>query len=208
MKVAIIDYGMGNLGSVRRAIAEIGGNPILVEKPKQLASAERMILPGVGSFGDGISDLRRLGWADEIHRQVNELGKPLLGICLGMQLLADRGLEGGEFQGLSLIPGEVVRLDTAGCGLRIPHVGWNSITLTGSPSRLFDGIPNDTDFYFVHSYAFRAVNQADILAYTEYGIPVAAAISHRHVFGTQFHPEKSSRAGLRLLQNFIEYKAC
>lgn len=210
MKVAIVDYGMGNLGSVRRALAELGASAVIAEQPAQLAEAERIILPGVGSFADGMAHLDGRGWSEAIRRQVQENGKPLLGICLGMQLLAGSGSEGGngnDTPGLNLIPGDVVRLDTLGCTLRIPHVGWNAITLPGE-SRLFTGIPPATDFYFVHSYAFRPACPEDVLASTEYGIPVVAAVGRGHVFGTQFHPEKSSKAGFRLLKNFLAHTLC
>lgn len=210
MKLAIVDYGLGNLGSVRRALAELGVEAAIAERPEQLAAAERIILPGVGSFADGMAYLNERGWSDEIRRQALEAGKPLLGICLGMQLLASVGSEGsngGNTPGLGLIPGAVVRLDTLGCALRIPHVGWNAIALHGEPA-LFAGIPPGTDFYFVHSFALRPACPEAILASTGYGVPVVAAIGDGCVFGTQFHPEKSSKAGLRLLKNFLELVPC
>lgn len=207
MKVAIVDYGMGNLGSVRRALAELGVDSFIAGHPDQLAAADRMILPGVGSFSDGMAQLAQGGWCEQIRRQTLEFSKPLLGICLGMQLLASRGNEGGLSQGLDLIPGEVSRLDTLGCALRIPHVGWNAISRTGD-DELFSGIPDGTDFYFVHSYAFRPVSQKQTLAHTDYGIQVVAAVGSGNILGTQFHPEKSSKAGFRLLRNFLERKPC
>src|SRR5574337_550377 len=193
MKIAIVDYGMGNLGSVSRVLAELGTQPVITDRPEKLVEAARIILPGVGSFADGMTRLAELDWIGEIRRHVIENGKPLLGICLGMQMLATRGTEGGDTAGLGLIPGEVVRLDTLGCNLRIPHVGWNSAALMTGLCDLFAGIPNGTDFYFVHSFTFLAEAGEDVLAYTDYGIPVVAAISRGHVFGTQFHPEKSSK---------------
>ena len=207
MKVAIVDYGMGNLGSVRRALAELGVDSVIAGHPEQLATADRLILPGVGSFSDGMAQLAQGGWSDEIRRQTLEVGKPLLGICLGMQLLASSSTEGGETPGLDLIPGEVNRLDALGCTLRIPHVGWNAITRAGD-DELFSGIPDGTDFYFVHSFAFRPASSEHLLADTDYGIQVVAAIGANNVLGTQFHPEKSSKAGFRLLRNFLERKPC
>lgn len=207
MKVAIVDYGMGNLGSVSRALAELGAEPAIAATPEDLADAERIILPGVGSFADGMDRLAAGGWVEALRRQVAG-GTPLLGICLGMQLLAGRGTEGGDRAGLDLIPGTVQRLDTLGCSRRIPHVGWNNVSFPGAPGPLFAGIPAGTDFYFVHSFAFRADQPADVIAVTDYDIPVVAAIGRGRVLGTQFHPEKSSKAGFRLLQNFLGPLPC
>lgn len=208
MKVAVVDYGMGNLGSVNRALALLGAQGHIAGQPDDLKTADRIILPGVGSFGDGMRHLTERGWVEEIRRQVLENGKPLLGICLGMQLLATMGTEGEDTLGLGLIAGRVVRLDTIGCTLRIPHVGWNSIALSHSDSALFQGIPDGTDFYFVHSFAFQPANGSHIDATTPYDIPVVAAVSDGAVLGTQFHPEKSSKAGLRLLRNFLDFTPC
>lgn len=208
MRVAIVDYGMGNLGSVNRALALLGADGFLAGAPADLKSADRIILPGVGSFGDGMMHLTERGWVEEIRRQILEDHKPLLGICLGMQLLAAMGTEGQDTPGLGLIAGRVVRLDTIGCTLRIPHVGWNAISLANSANALFEGIPDGTDFYFVHSFAFQPTDTSHIIATTPYDVPVVAAVSDGAVFGTQFHPEKSSKAGLRLLRNFLNFKPC
>lgn len=207
MRVAIIDYGMGNLGSVSQALAGLGAQPLIADRPEQLVDAARIVLPGVGSFADGMIHLEERGWIDAIREQVAD-GKPLLGICLGMQLLASHGTERGEHAGLNFIPGKVERLDTLGCGERIPHAGWNSIHLASQTIGLFAGIPDGTDFYFAHSFAFQAVEVCDVIANVNYGVPLSAAIAHGCVFGTQFHPEKSSKAGLRLLKNFIEINPC
>ena len=203
MKVAVIDYGLGNLGSVRRAIAELGAEPVLADKPEQLAAADRVILPGVGSFADGMALLRKRGWVGALR----ETRKPVLGICLGMQLLASRGTEGGDTEGLDLIPGKVIGLDTLGCGLRIPHVGWNSVAVD-DPSRILRGITSGTDFYFVHSYVFQPREATDVVATTSYGVPVTAVVGRANVMGTQFHPEKSSKAGFRVLRNFLDAGMC
>lgn len=207
MKVAVIDYGMGNLGSVRRALTELGSDNFVVTDPEQLSQADRIVLPGVGSFADGMAHLTKRGWIAEIRQQVVEMGKPFFGICLGMQLLATRGTEGGITPGLGLIDGEVVRIDTLGCKFRIPHVGWNAIELN-SISDLFANVPEGTDFYFVHSYAFQPANMSHVLAFTDYGIPIVAAIGVENIFGTQFHPEKSSKAGFQLLRNFLKLGSC
>lgn len=207
MRVAIIDYGMGNLGSVSRALDELGAESLIVDRPERLADADRIVLPGVGNFTEGMSRLNGGGWTEALHRSVDE-GKPLLGICLGMQLLVARGTEGGDNAGLNFIAGSVQRLDTLGCQERIPHVGWNSVVLRPSAATLFDEIPPGTDFYFVHSFAVSEAPAENILAEVNYGVPLIAAVGNGRVFGTQFHPEKSSRAGFRILKNFLDYSPC
>lgn len=207
MRVAIIDYGMGNLGSVSRALEELGTETFIADRPERLAEADRMILPGVGNFGEGMSRLNGGGWSEQLHRSVAD-GKPLLGICLGMQLLVTSGTEGGDTGGLNFIPGRVQRLDVLGCKERIPHVGWNSIVLRPAALPLFSEIPPATDFYFVHSFAVSEVPVENILAEVNYGVPLVAAIGNGRVFGTQFHPEKSSRAGFRILKSFLDYPSC
>ena len=207
MKVAVIDYGLGNLGSVRRAIAELGAEPVLAASPDALKGADRVIRPGVGSFADGMSLLNARGWVGAIRDEAAK-GKPVLGICLGMQLLASRGTEGGDNEGLDLIGGEVVALRDLGCELRIPHVGWNEVAVKNGASKILGGIPGGTDFYFVHSYAFTPKDPGDVLATTTYGATIAAVVGRGSVAGTQFHPEKSSKAGFRVLRNFIDAGAC
>lgn len=209
MKVAIVDYGMGNLGSVRRALGELRATVTIAANPEALTGVDRIVLPGVGSFADGMAGLARHGWIEALQEQVRVRGIPLLGICLGMQLLATRGSEGSDTgaAGLDLIPGSVEHLSSLGCPMRIPHVGWNSIDIMGEPS-IFSGIPGQTDFYFVHSFAFVPGNPAHTLATVDYGLPVVAAVQSGNVLGSQFHPEKSSNAGLRLLRNFLEREPC
>lgn len=210
MKVAIVDYGMGNVASVRRALSEVGADSSIVERPESLSGVECLVLPGVGSFSDGMDRLCHAGWVDAIRRHVLVQSKPLLGICLGMQLLGafgEEGSKGGRVEGLALIAGEVVHLDSMGCNLRIPHVGWDSICARRE-SALLSEIRNDTDFYFVHSYVLRPVNVDDIAAVCDYGTKFAAVVGRGRVWGTQFHPEKSSSAGLRILQNFLELGRC
>lgn len=208
MTVAIIDYGMGNLGSVQRALAAIGGEEArVIADPAQLRFASRMILPGVGSFAEAMGNLVQRGWKEEIRRQVHNEGKPLLGICLGMQLLASHGTEHGETEGLDLVAGTVVPLESLGCLQRVPHVGWNEITnIRNHP--LFSAIPTGTDFYFVHSFAFKVANPDSILAVSDYGVPLAAAVQHGNSMGVQYHPEKSAKAGFRQLRNFLDLKPC
>ncbi len=198
---------MGNLGSVARALEELKMVPFIAEQPQQLKTADRLILPGVGAFGEAMSRLNGGGWTSAIKDQVGN-GKPLLGICLGMQLLATSSTENGICEGLDLVPGQVKRLDFLGCKERIPHVGWNSARLTRGPGILFEKIPDNTDFYFVHSYALHTNFEEDVLAKVHYSLPLVAAVARRNVFGTQFHPEKSSKAGFQILKNFLGAPLC
>lgn len=207
MKVAIINFGTGNLGSVRRAFEDIGVEPIIANHPSSLYEVNRVVLPGVGAYAEGMARLIHGGWIDALNDVVTLQGKPLLGICLGMQMLATTGHEGGVTQGLGLIPGQVRRLDELGCKLRIPHVGWNEVRYQDGDV-LFEGIPDASDFYFVHSYAFAPQAAEDLVATVPYGIDVAAVVRRGHVFGCQFHPEKSSKAGRQLLRNFLSYLPC
>lgn len=206
MKIGIINYGMGNLGSVRRAFEELGADPIIANHPSALYDVNRIVLPGVGAFRDGMAHLDQSGWSEALHEVVGQ-GKPVLGICLGMQMLATTGHEGGVTSGLGLIPGKVQRLDTLGCNLRIPHVGWNEVKYSRDDA-LFDGIRNASDFYFVHSYAFVPQDQEYLMATSPYGVDLTAVVRWGNVFGCQFHPEKSSKAGRRLLRNFLNYSPC
>lgn len=207
MKVAIVNYGMGNLGSVRRALEDLGAMAFVAEHPAALFDAQRVILPGVGSFAEGMARLNEGGWSEVLRRLALTESRPLLGICLGMQMLADHGEEGGDIAGLALVAGKVRRLDTLGCTLRIPHVGWNDVALA-QECPLFAHIPAHSDFYFVHSFAMQAARASDVVALTSYGVDVVASVRNGNVFGTQFHPEKSSRAGRQLLRNFLDYTPC
>jgi len=213
MRVGVIDYGVGNLGSVMQALEELRVTPVLLTRAIDVHTVDSFILPGVGNFADCARLLDGGGWMRALRDEVQVAGKPLLGVCLGMQLLASSSTEGAEnaannTPGLGFIPGRVENLRTLGCGLRIPHVGWNEVTSHTKSGGLFAGIPDGTDFYFVHSFAFVPDDPAHVVATTVYDIPVTAAVRHGHIWGTQFHPEKSSRAGFRLLRNFIENPAC
>jgi glutamine amidotransferase len=200
--VAIIDYGMCNLDSVRRAVEECGGQPIVTDQRREIESASRIILPGVGAFPDAMQNIRQRSLDQILREQILEKQIPLLGICLGMQLLASKGLEFTETSGLDLIPGVVERFDASNQAFRIPHVGWNEVYPT-RPSILFEGIPSGKDFYFVHSYHFCPFAETDILSTTPYGAGFVSAVQHDWVFGIQFHPEKSQRLGFALLKNFL-----
>ena len=212
MKVGVIDYGVGNLGSVLRALEELRVTPLLVNRATDMHATDCLILPGVGNFADCARLLDDGGWVNALRDEVQGYCRPLLGVCVGMQLLADNSTEGAaegqNTTGLGFIPGKVLNLRSFGCTQRVPHVGWNGITRTRHDDHLFNAIPDGTDFYFVHSYAFLPEDSADVLATTDYGVPVTAAVRRGNVWGTQFHPEKSSRAGFRLLRNFIEGPAC
>ena len=214
MRVGVIDYGVGNLGSVLRALDELRVTSILITRAVDMDSVDSLILPGVGSFADCAGRLAKDAWSQALRDQVLGGHRPLLGVCVGMQLLASCSLEGadkdspGAVQGLGFVPGRVEHLRALGCTLRVPHVGWNEVVQCETKCDLLDGIPDGTDFYFVHSYAFVPDDPADLMATTDYGVAVAAAVGRGRIWGTQFHPEKSSRAGLRLLQNFIEGPVC
>ena len=212
MKVGVIDYGVGNLGSVLRALEGLRVAPVLVNRAADMHATDCLILPGVGNFADCTRLLKDGGWITALRDEVLGYRRSLLGVCVGMQLLADSSTEGStegqDTPGLGFVPGQVRHLRSFGCTLRVPHVGWNGITRTRTDDHLFDDIPDGTDFYFVHSFAFAPEDPADVLATTDHGVPVTAAVRRGHVWGTQFHPEKSSRAGFRLLKNFIEGPTC
>lgn len=193
--IGIIDYGMGNLRSVLKAIEFLGGEGRMTARAEELDACEKLILPGVGSFGAGMENLRRGGLDEYVRRRAAE-GTPLLGICLGMQFLLEESEEEGLFQGLGLVKGRVVPF-TEG---KIPHMGWNAVEDMRGP--LFDGIPSGTQFYFVHSY-FADTAEEYTLGKTEYYRTFASAVGKNNVFGVQFHPEKSGAAGLQLLRNYM-----
>jgi glutamine amidotransferase len=213
MKVGVLDYGVGNLGSVLEAVSMLRAEPVAVTRALDVHGMDCLVLPGVGHFADCRRLLDAGGWTDALRDAVLGRGRPLLGICVGMQLLADSSDEGADANGgepvpgLGLVPGRVRHLRSLGCGLRTPHVGWNGITPEGVDP-LLDGLGAGTDVYFVHSYALVADDPADVIATAEHGVRFAAAVRRSTVWGTQFHPEKSSRAGLRVLANFLGCGAC
>ena len=209
--VAIIDYGSGNLRSAakafERAARESGSEAriAVTADADQVAKADRIVLPGVGAFADCMSGLLAVpGMRDALDDAVRKRGRPFLGICVGMQLLAERGLEHGVHPGLGWIKGDVAVIRPAG-DLKVPHMGWNDIAVrTDEP--IFAGLPTGTPMYFVHSYAIGACAEADVAATADYGGTVNASIRHDNIAGTQFHPEKSQAAGLRLITNFLEWR--
>ncbi|MFQ9532530.1 MAG: imidazole glycerol phosphate synthase subunit HisH [Roseburia intestinalis] len=202
METAIIDYGMGNLLSVQRAFEKCGSDAVIIDNPLELRDAEHIVLPGVGAFPDAMDNLRKNGWIEELNRAVLEKETPILGICLGMQLLADKGYEVRECDGLGYIPGEIVRFTQTQEKERIPHVGWNEI-LKREDSPLFDGIADGTNYYFVHSYHFQVANEENIATVTPYCGEFVSSVVKDNIVGTQFHPEKSQKAGFKLIKNFL-----
>lgn len=203
MKVLIIDYGMGNLGSVKRALEECGvDNVIISHEHADFDDCTHAILPGVGAFPDAMKNLESFGLVEKIKSLALDEKIPFLGICLGMQLLASFGTEITEQPGLNLIPGEVVLLSSP-TGERIPHVGWNEIHFENKANKILEGIPDKADFYFVHSYHFIPQQKEHALTNTPYCGNFVSAIRSSNIVGTQFHPEKSSTMGFQLLKNFL-----
>ena len=201
-KVVIVDYGMCNLDSIARAVEECGGSPAVSGNPQDLNSATHIILPGVGAFAEAMRNLGAGKLAGALREQALGSHIPLLGICLGMQLLASKGYEGGETEGLDLIRGEVRKLEPFGEDRRIPHIGWNEVRFDRE-SPLFEGLESGKDFYFVHSYHFVCEDRADAAAHTPYARGFVSVVSRDLVFGTQFHPEKSQDRGFQILRNFL-----
>ena len=199
--IAVIDYGMGNLRSVSKALEHVGADVKVTGNPKDLKSARGIVLPGVGAFRDAVNNLKKLNLWEPILMEV-ESGKPILGICLGLQLLFERSYEFGETEGLGLIKGEVVKFDLPK-EYKIPHMGWNQIYLR-KESELLKGIKNGEFFYFVHSYYVKPKDEEVKLTETDYGILFTSSIESENIFATQFHPEKSQKAGLKLLSNFLK----
>ena len=213
MALVIIDYGSGNLRSAakafERAVAEAGlALPVIVTSdPDAVARAERIVLPGVGAFADCKAGLDALpGMVDALSDAVLNRGRPFLGICVGMQLLAGIGREHGAHAGLGWIPGEVVALDPADPGLKVPQMGWNELAFTPGAHPLLDGVQPGRHAYFVHSYHFLPADPAHILARVEYGEPVTAMVGRDNIVGTQFHPEKSQETGLTVIANFLRWR--
>lgn len=203
MSVAIVDYGSGNLHSAAKAFERMAGEPILVTAdPAAVAGADRIVLPGVGAFGDCWGGLNALdGMVEALEEAVIRGGRPFLGICVGMQLMATRGLEHGEFPGLGWIAGEVTQLEPADPALKVPHMGWNELTVARAHPVL-DNLPAGAHMYFVHSYQFITADPAHVLATTDYGAPVTAVIGRDNMIGSQFHPEKANSRALPSLRPF------
>ncbi len=198
--IAILDYDMGNLRSVSKAVEHVGGKCAVTRDPKRAAKADKLILPGVGAFKDCMANLESYGLIEPI-REFIASGRPFLGICLGMQLLMDESEEGGRHPGLGILSGKVLRFSPE-LGLKVPHMGWNRLKLKGKP-RLLEGMEDDY-VYFVHSYYVAPEKKKAIAATSDYGLEFAASLESDNIFATQFHPEKSQKVGLGLLKRFVK----
>ena len=197
---AIIDYDAGNIKSVEKALLFLGENACVTREKEKILGADKVILPGVGSFGRAMEKIRSYGLEDVIKETIDK-GTPFLGICLGLQLLFERSEESPGAEGLGILKGEILRIpDTP--GLKIPHMGWNSLEFRNN-GRLFAGLPQESYVYFVHSYYLKAADEGIVTAVTEYGTQIHASVEQDNIFACQFHPEKSSDVGIRILQNFI-----
>ena len=201
--VAVIDYDAGNIRSVEKAVEALGKQAVVTRRPEEILTADHVILPGVGAFGDAMEKLRKYELAG-IIRETAARGTPFLGICLGLQLLFDNSEESEGVEGLGILPGRIVRIPE-GKDLKIPHIGWNSLSYPHQ-GRLFAGIPEQSYVYFVHSYYLQAGEKEIVKATAEYGVTVEASVEKDNIFACQFHPEKSSGTGMRILKNFLEIR--
>jgi imidazole glycerol-phosphate synthase subunit HisH len=198
--IVIIDYGMGNLRSVQKAIEAVGSAAEITSDPERVGRASKVVLPGVGAFRDAMTELGRSGLGEAFCEAV-KAGKPCLGVCLGLQLLFDKSFEDGEYAGLGLLPGHVVRFASRP-GLKVPHMGWNTLTIR-RPAPLLAGLPSDPSVYFVHSYHAVPENPQDVAATAEYPDPFPAVVWRDNLVACQFHPEKSQAVGLAMYANFV-----
>ena len=202
--IAIIDYDAGNIKSVEKALLLLGQDVVITGDREEILKADKVVLPGVGAFGDAMDNLRRTG-LDQVIREVTDRGTPFLGICLGLQLLFERSDEAPGVDGLGILEGEILRIPDKD-GLKIPHMGWNSLHLENN-GRLFRGIEEGSYVYFVHSYYLKAADERLVKASTEYSTHIHASVEKGNVFACQFHPEKSSDVGIQILRNFVELQA-
>ena len=206
--IAVIDYGMGNLRSVQKALEVAGAKTRVTSKPADFKKCDKLVFPGVGAFGDAMKELKRLGLVEPIKEAIAR-GKPFLGLCLGLQLLFEKSEEAPGVKGLGLLRGEVKRFKFKNTRLKIPHMGWNDIAKTENRkprTEILDGVPNSSYMYFVHSYHAKPGDRKVILTTTDYGIKFVSGICKDNIYGFQFHPEKSQSVGLRILKNFVRLK--
>lgn len=204
--ISIVNYGMGNIRSVQGALGYLGVEHRVISTPQEVVESEKLILPGVGSFFAAMENIRRLGLFEPLNEMVRERGVPVLGICLGMQLLADESEEDGPSPGFGWIRGAVERFRFDDPALKIPHVGFNTARFTPQSESLFAGLGETADFYFVHSYRLVCERDEDVAAWVDYGGPCVAAVKRDNVYGAQFHPEKSQSNGLKVLRNFANVR--
>ena len=200
MLISIVNYNMGNIKSVENAFKHIGADVTVTGDPDELDGASGVVLPGVGAFRDAVDNLRK-NRLDKKIIEITQMGKPFIGICIGLQVLFECGMEGGRNRGLGILGGTVEKIPD---GVKIPHMGWNRIKLLKKNSRLFDGIDDGESFYFVHSYHTVCSDRKIISSTTDYGIDIVSSIESGNIFGLQFHPEKSSTSGLKILSNFVK----
>jgi glutamine amidotransferase len=200
--IVIVDYQMGNLRSVQKALEHVGAAAVVSSDPGEIAAADKLILPGVGGFADAISELRKRDLTEPILQFI-DMDRPFLGICLGLQLLFETGTEGGEHQGLGVLPGRVERFPPSD-ELKVPHMGWNQVTIEQPDCPLLKGVPESAHFYFVHSYCVAPADSGLTWLSCDYGINFCASVWRGNLFATQFHPEKSQKDGLQILRNFAE----
>ncbi len=201
--LVIVDYGLGNLGSIANMLRKIGVSSMVTSNASDIANADKIILPGVGAFDNGMTKLQSLDLIGILNYKVNKDHVPILGICLGMQLMTHSSDE-GQLCGLCWVKGRVVKFNFEESDLKVPHMGWNNICLKKTESKLFTDMYDEPRFYFVHSYYVECEDKKDVLSETTYGSPFVSAIEHENIFGVQFHPEKSHKYGMRLLENFCK----
>lgn len=202
IRVAIINYGIGNIRSLYNSLKRIEVEAEIITDPDSINKFDKIFLPGVGSYKDAIEKIKNIGWDKAIKNFSSNQNKSLFGICVGMQILSTCGYEYGKSNGLNIIKGEVLKMNKLGCDLKLPHIGWNNIKILNQ-NLITENLSNEANFYFVNSYSFKIDNSKELIATTSYGIEFPSIINKQNVFGTQFHPEKSSKAGMQILKNFI-----
>jgi glutamine amidotransferase len=207
LAIAVVDYGMGNLQSVLNAFEVLGHDAVLVEEASELVQASAIVVPGVGAFRDGMANIQERGFVEVLERKVLEEGTPFLGVCLGLQILAGESEEHGTHRGLGWLQGSVRRVDPADPEYSVPHMGWNEVSTANADEVLFADIEDGVSFYFVHSYHLKPTPGSEELVTTTawHGESITASVRKNHIFGVQFHPEKSQAAGLKLYENFVDF---
>jgi len=203
MKVAIINFNSGNLHSIKKSVTDLGYEAFICHDSTNLKNSDKIILPGVGSFHNAMIHLQKFGFVDSLNELVIKKKVPILGVCLGMQLLCNSSTERKFSKGLSFVDAEVVDLKDTGCKLKLPHIGWNNIRIK-KKNKVLQEIPDNSDFYFVHNFIVKSNNSQLVVATTEYGINFVSMIQKNNIYGVQFHPEKSSNLGFKLIKNFLE----